>query len=92
MVQPVKAATVDTVACLPRAHVTRFDTGEMILVPVLDSKTNALRVPDAILSAQRGSLITKIDARWIKESHLKSVQIQSLWLDGHGALGVESVE
>ena len=28
MVQPSKAATVDTVACLPRAHVTRFDTGE----------------------------------------------------------------
>ena len=40
-VQPVKAAAVDTVACLPRAPVIRLDTGEMILVPVLDSKTNA---------------------------------------------------
>ena len=75
MVQPVKAVTVDTVPFLPRAHVTRFDTGEMIQVPVLDSKTNASRVPRADLSAQRESFITKIDVRWIKESHLKTVRI-----------------
>ena len=74
-VQPVKTVTVDTVSCLPRAHVTRFDTGEMILVPVLDSKTNASRVPGAVLSAQRESLITMIDVPWIKESHLKTVRI-----------------
>ena len=51
-VQPVEAAAVDTVSCLPRAHVTRLDTGEMILVPVLDSKTNASRVPGAALAVQ----------------------------------------
>ena len=62
-VQPVKAATVDSVACLHRAHVTPFDTGEMILVPVLDSKTNASRVRGAILSAQREGLVTKIDVQ-----------------------------
>ena len=75
MVQPVKAAIVDTVTCLFRAHVTRFDTGEMVLVPVLDRKTNVSRVPRAILSAQRDSFITKIDVRWIKKSHLKTVRV-----------------
>ena len=72
-VQPVKLVTVDTVSCLPRAHVTRFDTGEMILVSVLDSKTTASRVPRAVRNVK--SLITKIDLRWIKESHLKTVRM-----------------
>ena len=58
-VQPVKTVTVHTVSCSPRAHVTRFDTA------VLDSKTTASRVPGAVLSAQRESLITMINVPWI---------------------------
>ena len=43
-------------------------------MPVLDSTTMASRVPGAIFSAQREGFITKIDVRWIKESHLKNVR------------------
>ena len=64
--ESVKAVTVDTVSCLPRAHATHFDTGELIMLPVLDSKTKASMVPGAVLSAQRES---------IKESQLKTVRI-----------------
>ena len=74
-VQPSKAETDDSVSCFPRAHVTRFDTGEVILVPALDSKTIASRVTCAIPSAQRDSLITKVDVQWVKESHLKKVRL-----------------
>ena len=87
-VQPVKLVTVDTVSCLPRAHVTRFDTGEMILVSVLDSKTTASRVPGAVRNVKASSPRLTYDGS--KSLISRPSECTSLNLDGHGALGVES--
>ena len=74
-VQPVFAATVDTVACLARAQMTRFDTGEMILVQSSTARPVLRGSPAQFSVLDVESFVTMIDVRWSKESHLKTVRI-----------------